>query len=209
MLLIGATGGTGREVVRQAVQRGDQVTVLIRREADRTTLPPQVTAMIGDVTDPASLSAALTGQDVVVSALGVRRGQAAGTVRSAGTANLVTAMAAAGVRRLLAVSSIGVGSSADAQTRPARLLWPRLAGPGRIPEAARAEDAIVASALDWTIIRAPRLVDGPPSGRLEVGESLRLPLSAQLRRADLAQALLDSAGDDTTIGRRTTAITRG
>jgi putative NADH-flavin reductase len=208
MLLIGATGGTGREVVRQALDQGERVTVLIRREGDRATLPTEVETVAGDVTDPASLKAALAGQDVVVSALGVRRGQPAGTVRSAGTANLVAAMAATGVRRLLAVSSIGVGSSAAAQTRPARLLWPRLAGPGRIPEASRAEDAIVATSLDWTIIRAPRLVDGPPSGRLAIGESLRLPLGAQLRRADLARALLDSARDDATIGLRTTAITR-
>jgi putative NADH-flavin reductase len=208
MLLIGATGGTGREVVRQALDQGERVTVLIRREGDRATLPTEVETVTGDVTDPASLKAALAGQDVVVSALGVRRGQPAGTVRSAGTANLVAAMAATGVRRLLAVSSIGVGSSAAAQTRPARLLWPRLAGPGRIPEASRAEDAIVATSLDWTIIRAPRLVDGPPSGRLAIGESLRLPLGAQLRRADLARALLDSARDDATIGLRTTAITR-
>jgi putative NADH-flavin reductase len=208
MLLIGATGGTGREVVRQALDQGERVTVLIRRESDRATLPTEVETVAGDVTDPASLKAALAGQDVVVSALGVRRGQPAGTVRSVGTANLVAAMAATGVRRLLAVSSIGVGSSAAAQTRPARLLWPRLAGPGRIPEASRAEDAIVATSLDWTIIRAPRLVDGPPSGRLAIGESLRLPLGAQLRRADLARALLDSVRDDATIGLRTTAITR-
>lgn len=209
MLLIGATGGTGREVARQALEQGERVTALIRRESDRATLPQQVATVVGDVTDPASLEAALAGQQVVVSALGVRRGQAAGTVRSTGTANLVAAMSAAGARRLLAVSSIGVGSSAAAQTRTARLLWPRLAGPGRIAEASRAEDAIVASSLAWTIIRAPRLVDGPPSGRLAVGESLPLPLSAQLRRADLARALLDSAGDDALIGLRTTALTLG
>ncbi|MEU4425827.1 NAD(P)H-binding protein [Actinoplanes sp. NPDC024001] len=208
MLVIGATGGTGQEVIRQALARGRQVTALIRRDTDRAALPGRVRAVVGDVLDPGSLSTALAGQDVVVSALGVRRGQPAGSVRSAGTATLVAAMTAAGVRRLVAVSSVGVGSSAAAQTRPARLLWPRLAGPDRLPEASRAEDSITASALDWTIIRAPRLVDGPVSGRLAVGETLRLPLRAQLRRSDLARALLDSAEDEGSIGRRTSAITR-
>lgn len=208
MLVIGATGETGREVIRRAVAQGEEVTALIRNITDRPSLPAEVDVVMGDVLDRASLERALAGQEKVISALGVRLGQAAGTVRSRGTATLVAAMAAAGVERLVAISSIGVGSSINAQTWPARLMWPRLAGADRIAEASRAEDAILASSLDFTIIRAPRLIDGPSSGLIAVGDDLRLPLGAQLRRADLAEVLLGSLRDPGTIGRILTALTR-
>lgn len=208
MLVVGATGGTGREVVRQALERGKQVTALIRNPGDRTGFPADVRVVIGDVLDAESLVVALDGQRAVISALGVRRGQPVGTVRSAGTASLIAAMGIAGARRLIAVSSVGVGSSREAQTLPARLLWPRLVGPQRIKEADRAEHAIADSTLEWTIVRAPRLMDDTPSGQLCLGDDLRLTLSAQLKRADLAKALLDSLDLDDSIGRRLTALTR-
>ncbi len=208
MLIIGATGATGRELVRRAEARGRTVTALIRDPGDRALFPATVPTVVGDVLDPASLRSALDGHHEVVSALGVRLGTPPGSVRSTGTANLVAAMTDTGVRRLVAVSTVGVGSSRADQTRLARLLWPRLVGADRLAEAALSEDAITSSDRDWTIVRPPRLLDGPAGAATEVGAHVRLPLSAQLTRADLAAVLLDCLADPATIGATLTAVSR-
>ena len=207
MLVIGATGGTGLQVVAQAVEVGKTVRALVRTAEDAGRFDSSVEVVVGDALDPVSLTEALKGETEVISALGVRLGQPAGTTRSEGTATLVAAMEAARVDRLVAVSAVGVGSSRANQTLLARLLWPRLAGADRLAEAAKAEEAIAASSLEWTVIRAPRLIDGAASGRLRVSESLRLQLGAQLSRGDLAAALLEELATSTSIGRYPSAIT--
>jgi putative NADH-flavin reductase len=206
MLVIGATGDAGREVIASARRRTIPVTALVRRESESVSFPHDVETVVGDVFDEQSLATALAGHESVISCLGVRRGSAPGTVRSAGTAALVDAMKQAGVHRLVAVSSVGVGSSREAQSFPARHLWPLLAGRDRIAEASRAEEAIAASDLDWTIIRAPRLTNDPATGHFTVGEDLPLSLSAELTRADLAEILLDSTSDQRLVGKRVSAV---
>jgi putative NADH-flavin reductase len=195
MLVIGATGPTGREVVREALARGCAVAVLVRDPSAAASFPAGVHVHVGDVREEGVVRAALAGEQVVVSTLGVRRGTPVGTVRSDGTRVLVQAMAAAGVARLVSVSSIGVGSSLASMSRGARFLWPRVVGRDRLAEADRAEAAVRASSLDWTIVRPPRLIDGPASGKVQVGPDVALGMQAQITRADLARVLVDQALD--------------
>jgi uncharacterized protein YbjT (DUF2867 family) len=190
MLIIGATGGTGRHVVTQALELDEKVRVLVRRPEEASSFEPSVEVIVGDVLDPVILAAALEGESGVISALGVRLGEPVGTTRSVGTSALMAAMISAGVSRIVEVSAVGVGSSRANQTLTARLLWPSIVGKERLAEASKAEDAIAASTLEWTVIRAPRLIDGQVTGRLHVGVEGRLPLSAQVTRGDLASALL-------------------
>ncbi|MEV4490314.1 NAD(P)H-binding protein [Micromonospora coxensis] len=188
ILLVGATGGTGQAVRELAPALGHDVVALVRDPA--VPRLPGARVAHGDVRDPEALGRALVGIDAVVSCLGVRLGQQPGTVRSAGTAALVAAMTAGGVRRLVGVSSVGVGESVAAQSRTARLLWPRLVGADRLAEAERAEAAVRGSDLDWTIVRPPRLVDGPDTP-VTVGVDVATGLRSQLSRAALARTLLD------------------
>ncbi len=190
MLVIGATGGTGREVVRQAIARGIPVTALVRGDAEP---PAGATIVRGEIS--ADL---LRGHDQVISALGVPVGQKAGTRRSDATRALVTAMERAGSRRLVSVSSVGVGESVPAMTRPARMLWPRLAGRDRLAEVERSDRVIRDSDLHWTLVQPPRLVDALP-GTPVVGGRVRL--SSQLSREQLAAVLLDALADAGTIRR--------
>jgi nucleoside-diphosphate-sugar epimerase len=221
MLVVGATGPTGRLVLRTLLDQDPTrpVRALIRDLSQRATLPGEVTTQVADVRDGAAVRTALAGVRTVICCLGVPRGQQVGKVRSDGTANLVAQMRAAGVRRLVAVSSIGLGDDLERLTRPAALFWPRLVGADRLAEAARAERAVTGSDLDWTILRPPRLVDAPAttsgtdlsnsSGRPTGCEPL-LPvgLRSQLRRDELARLLVAAATDRSTIGKVLTAASR-
>lgn len=99
-----------------------------------------------------------------------------------------------GVPRLVSVSSVGVGDNVSAQSRPARLLWPRIVGPDRLAEAERAEAAVRESGLDWTLVRPPRLVDGGP-GPVTVGPAEPARLGSRIPRGNLARVLLDLLDD--------------
>lgn len=200
MLVIGATGDTGRVLVDRAVSQGVPVNVLVRSEADANSFPASVDVHVGDVRDPSALDRALPGTSVVVSLLGVRRGQPVGTVRSDGTRAIVEAMQRAGVRRLVAVSTVGVGSSTVDMSPPTRWLWPVIVGRDRLSEAAASEAVVTSSGLDWTLVRPPRLVAGPADRQASVGRSLPIGLRSQISRAALAEVLLDIADDPAMTG---------
>jgi putative NADH-flavin reductase len=153
------------------------------------------------------VDSALSGVDAVVCCLGVRLGQDPGSVRSDGTANLVAQMRRHGVRRLIAVSTVGAGSSVADQSRIARMFLPRIVGRARLIEADRAEAAIRAGGdeLAWTLVRPPRLVDGAGGERLQVGPSVPTGMRSQLSRADLATVLLDQLTDERYVGAAVTA----
>jgi len=193
MLVIGATGETGRETVAEALRRGIPVTALVRRVEDAATFPAGVAVIVGDARDQAAVVRALSGQDVVVSTLGARKGSPVGTVRSDATRTIVAAMGQAGVQRIVAVSSIGVGESVAHMSRGARFMWPRIVGRDRLAEVERMERILASSGLDWTVVRPPRLMSGPATGKVQVGATVPTHSRSQLDRADLAHVLVDLA----------------
>ena len=107
LIVFGATGGTGRQVVAQALSAGHAVTAVARRPDALAIWHEQLTTICGDVLHPATLAQPLAGQDAVVSALGVRS-RAPTSVFSAGVGNIMQAMKAAGVRRLICISAAGL-----------------------------------------------------------------------------------------------------
>ena len=161
VLVIGATGRLGGEVVRELLGRDHVVGALVRREADW----PGLTVYRGDVRDRASLDAAMPGHDAVVCTYGPGRGGDP-LVLSIGMANVVAAMEAAGVARLVSVAAAGV-LQRDATTL-------RRDAPGypeafrtRSAEHLRALDTLRSSALDWTLVCPPELVPGNGDCRVE------------------------------------------
>jgi putative NADH-flavin reductase len=105
LLVFGATGATGQQVMEQALARGHQVTAVARRPEAIIFASPHLRVVRGDVTELTSFQHHLAGQDVVVAALGTRGSAAATTLYSVGAANVLQAMQQHGVRRLLTVTA--------------------------------------------------------------------------------------------------------
>jgi hypothetical protein len=113
LLVIGATGGTGRQLITQALERGYAVTAFVRSDPSRLQLDhPQLTVVRGDVLDEASLHAAMRGQEAVLCALGHKRFFYPTHILSEGTRNILRAMETHKVARLICETSLGIGDSA-------------------------------------------------------------------------------------------------
>ena len=107
LIVFGATGGIGSQVVAQALDAEHTVTVVVRRPAALTIQHARLTVARGDVQEPATFEHLMAGQEVVVSAIGART-RAPTTVYSDGVANIIQMMQANGVRRLLCISASGL-----------------------------------------------------------------------------------------------------
>jgi putative NADH-flavin reductase len=148
--------------------------------------------VVGDVLDPAALGAAVDGQEAVIWAVGTSR-PGATHVQSDGVANLVRSMRARSVLRLVVASAVGVGGATDGLASSYRL---RLASPGwrgRLADLGRMEDEVLLTELEWTIVRAPILTDGPQTGEYRVEERAVTPRGTRISRADFAAFLLKCA----------------
>lgn len=203
LAVFGATGGTGTQVVRQALGRGHRVVALVRRpEALRTERHARLRVVRGDVLVPDDVGGVVDGADAVVSALGIGYRRHATTVYSEGTDNILSAMEKTGVRRLLVVST----SSLRLPDRTRRAEWlvtrwllhPMLKRP--YADMALMEGRVRRSSADWTLVRAARLTNRPASGRYRTALHSPLPGCWSISRADLAGCLLDLLNDEISYG---------
>jgi putative NADH-flavin reductase len=136
--------------------------------------------------DPAAVEAAVQGHDAVVCALGTPA-TTRNTVRSQGTANIVRAMETLGVRRLVCISSIGIGDSAPMLPWLYRwILVPLLLRQG-FAEHELQEASIRQSATDWTVVRPGALTNGSSTGAYRLGAVVEgNAIDAKVSRADVA-----------------------
>lgn len=186
--IFGATGGTGGEVVKQALERGHIVTAFVRNPG---TLSEQDRLKIftGDIHNPEDVEQAVQGQDAVICALGARDLKKT-MIRTEGTRSIIDALKKHQVKRLIIVSAMGVGESWDSLSLVNKAFFAVLLKIARQDH--EAQEAIVkASGLDWTIIRPSGLVDSPRTGIYNVGESIRSKTS-QISRADVADLILNN-----------------
>jgi putative NADH-flavin reductase len=200
--VFGATGGTGRHVVEQALDAGHQVTAVVRDPA-RLPVPPRdgLTVATARLDDRAAVQQVVTGAHAVIDALGVARGSGPTTFR-ADTARIVTAaMRDAGVRRLVVVSASGAHTTGD--SLPIRLLVKPLLGwilRHQFADMRAMEEVVGASGLDWTIVLPPQLTDGPRTGKVRRRVDANVRGSFRIARADLAAAVLTAVTDDAVRG---------
>ena len=187
LLILGATGGTGRALIRQARERGHEVTAFVRSPQKLGPLADRVTVRQGNPQSVAELRAVLPGHDAVVSALGPP-GPGPTTILRAGAGSTVEAMRTVGPRRLIVVSAAVLFD--DLGVLGALLRRTLLKNVAE--DSAEMERIVMASGLDWTIARPPRLTNGPLTGRYCV-ENGHLPdrsATASISRADVAHFLL-------------------
>ena len=181
--VFGATGGTGREVVEQALERRHEVTALARRPEALEGAGTGLTVVGGDVLDRAATERAVDGANAVLCVLGAHK--SGDTTVSDGTRIICAAMEAAGVGRLVAVTMMGLRDSRDKAGLHGKVILPVFLR-GRIGDRVRQEEVIEGSGLDYCIVRPARLVDGPRTERYQAGPDLRTGLSSKLARGDLA-----------------------
>ena len=187
--VLGASGATGRHVVATALERGHTVSTFVRRSGAFQPAGRLRETVWPNVTDPGPLIDALSGVDVVVSALG---GAESGptTVCTEGTRSALIAMEATGVTRLIAVSAHGALETHD-KSLYSLAVWAGVAD--RMRDKETMERLITASGLDWTIVRPPKLSDRPLTGTRRVGTDLPIRAGSSIGRADLAAFLIDEA----------------
>ncbi|MDH4037853.1 MAG: SDR family oxidoreductase [Candidatus Krumholzibacteria bacterium] len=196
ILIVGANGGTGRELVKQALERGHHVTALARSPAKVKLTHDHLTVAKGDVMDPASLAAAVRGQDAVVCALGHKRWLGPSKILSQGTRNLVDAMNAAGVKRLVVETALGVGDS----TGRLGVYYTLFTIPFILPfywyDKGRQERVVRESGLDWVIVRPGQLTNGRKRGVYQHGPRVGNYLwSVSISRADTADFMLNQLSE--------------
>ena len=192
LLIVGATGGTGRQLVARALERGFRVTALARDPSKLRMEHPLLTVVQGDVLDPASLDAAMRGQEAVLSALGHKRYFHPTRILSEGTGNVVRAMETHGARRLVCMSSLGIGDSAGRMGLYYTFFVIPLILPFYFWDKTRQEMTIAGSSVDWTIVRPGALTNGSRRGRVRHGARIGNYIwTVRVPRADVADFMID------------------
>lgn len=201
--LFGATGGTGQRTLEQALTQGYSVHALVRTPAKLTLENPQLTIIQGDVLDPQKVQECISGCDAVICSLGSTSNNP-DTIVSAGTRQIITAMQAAGLRRLIVVTSLGVGDSKDQVPFFFKTLMQTVLKKS-IADKEMQEQLVRESGLDWIIVRPGGLTDDPPTGDYLFGTDKTI-MAGQVSRADVADFLLKQLQDDRFLG-QATAVT--
>jgi putative NADH-flavin reductase len=202
IVVFGATGRIGGKLVSGGIARGHEVTAAARhpeRIPPRHHAPRLVTC---DLLDAAQVATAVARQDAVIVSVGARFGMAPGTVYSEGIANVVLAMHARAVRRLVCITAIDTSVDPHADTPPlsARMNEPLFRG--RVETQLRVmEERVRSSGLDWTLVHAARLTTGPALGRYRVEEGVTVPGALKISRADVADFVLKELERDQWVGR--------
>lgn len=191
ILLLGASGATGRLLLDQALANGHEVTALLRPSASVSMTHPRLAVVRGKPDVAADLERTSRGQDAVLSALGPRRGNDPIVVEVA--AALVQVMQAGGVKRLVWLSAAGVGDSAK-QLIAASFVFGRIILPLFLRKTyanhERAEAILRASALDWTIVRPVELVDRSTGKPVTASAPTERIGSLKIARQDVAAFML-------------------
>ena len=194
LAVFGATGGTGKEIVKQALADGHEVTVLVRDPARLTVKHDKLYLVIGDVLNVDKVEETLAGSDAVCCSLGNTPNNP-DMVVSEGTSNIISCMEKQGVKRLVVVSAMGVGESLEQVTLTFKMLMKTVLRKA-YEDKERQEQLVRESDLDWVIVRPGGLTNGLATGEYQFGLDPTIG-SGQVSRADVAAFVLQQLTDNT------------
>jgi len=200
LTVFGATGGVGREIVRQALEAGHEVTAVVRDPARLPVTGDRLEVVRADLDDAQAVRPAVAGRDAVLSGLGARGRKDAG-VAARLTRTVLGAMEAEGVRRLLVVSAGPVGPAPEGDgplDRTARGIVSALLK-DVYADLREMEAELARSTTDWTAVRPPRLQNKPVTGVYRAVVGGFPPKGRFIGRADVAHSMLAMTGDPGTV----------
>lgn len=207
LLIIGGTGGTGNEIIKQALELGHSVTALIRNPKNLKIEHPNLRIIEGNVLDYDKIKMAVSGQDAVISALGHKRFFIKTNILSEGTKNIIQAMELLNVKRFICITSLGINDSRFKLGLYYTLFVIPIIIFFYFLDKSKQEKLIQSSQLDWTIVRPGQLTNGKKRGKykhgLKVGNYI---LTKMISRADVAHFILSQLNDKTYV-RQTPGIT--
>lgn len=193
LAIFGATGRAGQQLVQQALEQGYHVLALARDPGKLAVQNERLTIVQGSLKDADKVAQVIAGADVVLSVLGPTRNEPTFEI-SRGTETIITAMRQHGVRRLILSAGAGVGDPGDSPKLFNKVMSVALKAVARnvYEDMLKTVDLVRQSGLDWTVVRVPRLTDGPKSGNIRVG-MVGQGTGANLSRADMAAFMLELA----------------
>ncbi|GAA3825412.1 NAD(P)-dependent oxidoreductase [Streptomyces phyllanthi] len=192
LLILGATGPTGRHVVDLALRAGDSVTTFVRNPAALGDLAEKVTVVAGDATSHRDVLAGAAGHDAIVSALGRGTSVRADGLFTRSSAAVIGAAKEAGVSRLVWLSSFGVGETLDWSSTTQKAIYRTLLR-SIYADKEIADERIRNSGLDWTVVYPTRLTHGPANGTYSAGDRLPMKGNPTISRADVAAFMYQAA----------------
>ncbi len=195
LLVFGATGGTGRELLKQSIDQNHKVTAFVRDPSRLGEIAhANLRIVTGNVLDPAAVKSAVPGHDAVLITVGA--GPKRTTIREQGTRIVIEAMQAANVKRLVCLSSFGVGDSRADLSLFTRYVVVGIFLRHAFADHERQEAVVRKSALDWTLVRPPHLKDGVHTGMYQHGLALAYGnIKGWISRSDLADFMLKQLDD--------------
>ena len=199
LVIFGATGTVGRQVVKQALEQGHTVTAFARNFTKLDIQHSSLTLFQGDVMDLQAVEQAVMGQDAVVCVLGSGK-KLTGTIRSEGTQQIIRAMEKVGVRRLICQSTLGTGDSWGNLDFYWKYIMFGFILRKVFADHERQEDLVRNSNLDWTIVRPGAFVDGPHTGQYRHNFSgTDRSITLKISRADVADFILKQLSDQSSL----------
>jgi len=201
LLVLGASGATGRLVVAQALAEGHVVTALSRHPEQIAITHARLKTLAGDVTEENVVARALAGHDAVLSALGRGQTLTSGRLMARTMARLLPAMTQTGPKRLIHLSAFGAGVGKNYSSALQRVLYLTFLR-ALAADKAVADAEVSRSALEWTIVAPVTFASGSRVGRYRVGEEIKVSGLPRISRASVADFMLKCLGDRSTIGKR-------
>jgi len=190
LAVLGATGLTGMEIIKQALADGHEITVVARNPAKLGEFQSKVRVIQGDVTDPKTVDEAVAGADAVLCALGHAKGSPP-DLFSKSASNIVTSMNTQGVKRLVVLTNIAVRDPGDSPRPYHRFLrfLLTLTRSQMCKDTVEGAKIISESGVDWTIVRAVILTNEPPTGKYRIG-MLDHSTGTRISRTDVANFMI-------------------
>ena len=191
LAIFGATGDTGRHVATAALERGHEVRAFVRNPDKLEMGHDDLEVIVGDAENAEDVQRCVFGVDAIISALGQAKGSSSRLLTRAGK-NILDAMETDDVDRFVSLVGAGVEIPGDESTLGRKFMRGLMKVLARdvLDDAQMHAEDVMATDIDYTLVRPPRLTDGPPAGEWTAEETMKLGPSASLTRADLANFMV-------------------